>query len=79
MSGAHADSERPRLEPHDRRDVTLAETNDPTALNGGPARHWYDSSETEPLKTPRRGTKVATSIFLWGVLLAGVLFLMAAL
>ena len=40
------------------RDATLMKTNDPTALNGGPARHWFRSdAAAEPLPTPLRRAK----------------------
>jgi hypothetical protein len=55
-------------------DRTLAETNDPAALNGGPARHWFDGG-AESLETPRRRVKVASAAAFWGVLCVGLVLL----
>jgi hypothetical protein len=61
------------------RDRALAEANDTTALNGGPARHWFRRGEGESLPTPLRRAKIASALFLWGALLTSVLLLAAEL
>lgn len=60
-------------------DRVLEETNEAAALNGGSARHWYQSEETESSPTPRLGAKIAVSLFVWGVVALGVVLLVAAL
>ena len=75
MSGAHADSERPRPAERDARERILRRTNDPTALNGGSARHWYARGESERLRTPRLRGKLVASLATFGVLFAGALLL----
>lgn len=79
MSGTHADSERPRPGAHDARDRAQALDNDTTALNGGPARHWFLRAEGERLPTPRTRSKLGVAVILWGTLLLGVLIMVAAL
>lgn len=58
-------------------DETLARTNDPTALNGGPSRHWFRPGRDESFPTPRRAAKVGVAIALWGSLFVGVVALSA--
>ena len=50
--------------------------NDTTALNGGPARHWFAPGETERARTPRFAAKFASAILIWGALV-GLLMLLA--
>ncbi len=61
------------------RDRALLEANDTAALNGGPARHWFEREAAESLETPRRGAKLGVSLVLWGTLAVGLLMLAALL
>jgi hypothetical protein len=79
MADGNAGADPAPGRPDRERDRILAETNDTTALNGGPARHWFQPGVDEPLETPRRGVKLGVAIGVWGMLAVAVLLLLVRL
>jgi hypothetical protein len=55
----------------------LERVNDPTALNGGSARHWYAPNRTERTPTRRQRSKLIVAVILWGTVALGAVLLVS--
>lgn len=71
------DMRDPRISSEQERQ--LERVNDPTALNGGSASHWYVPDRAEQTPSTRQQSKFVIAIILWGTLACGVLLLAASL